>query len=85
MEQHWNGSLLRDEETVYAFAQTMTWKGKPPVISVVEQIYETGKKLNKKAMDTYETLMDRDAVIGKWLVTLLPEKCKKALDLGFSP
>jgi len=85
LEQHWNGDLLRDEETVYAFAQTMIWKGKHPVVSVVEQVYETGKKLSKKAMDAYEKLMDRDAAIGKWFVTLTPEKCKKALDLEFSP
>jgi hypothetical protein len=63
----------------------MTWKGKHPMISVVEQVYETGKKLGKKAMDAYEKLMDHDAAIGKWFVTLLPEKCKEALDLEFSP
>ena len=85
LEQHWNGALLQDEETVYAFARTMTWKGKHPVISVVEQVYETGKKLNKKAMDVYETWIDRDTTIGKWFVTLRSEKCKKALELGFSP
>jgi len=85
LEQHWNGDLLQDEETVYAFAQTMTWKGKHPTVSVVERVYETGKNLSKKAMDAYEKLMDRDAAIGKWLVTLLPEKCKEALELGFSP
>jgi hypothetical protein len=85
LEQHWNGDLLRDEETVYGFAKTMSWKGKHPIVSVVEQVYETGKKLSKKAMDAYETLMNRDEAIGKWFVTLLPEKCKEALDLGFSP
>lgn len=85
LEQHWNGDLLGDEETVYGFARTMTWKGKHPVVTVVEQVYETGKKLSKKAMDAYEKLMDRDAAIGKWFVTLLPETCKKVLDLGFSP
>lgn len=84
LEQHWNGDLLRDEETVYGFAQTMLWKGKHPQVSVVEQVYETGKKLSKKAMDAYEKLMDRDSAIGKWFITLYPERCKKALELDFS-
>ena len=81
LEQHWNGDLLHDEETVYAFAKTMTWKGKHPVVSVVEQVYETGKKLSKKAMEAYENVIERDSEIGKWFVTLLPEKCKEALDV----
>ena len=76
LEQHWNGDLLHDEETVYAFAKTMTWKGKQPVVSVLEETYETGKKLSKKEMDAYEKVMERDETIGKWFVTLHPEKCK---------
>lgn len=85
LEQHWNGDLLRDEETVYAFARTMTWKGKHPVVSVVEQGYEKGKKLSKKAMEAYENLIQRDSEIGKWFVTLLPDQCKEALYLETSP
>lgn len=84
LEQHWNGDLLRDEETVYGFAQTMAWKGKHPRVSIVEEVYEPGKKLNKKAMNAYEELMDRDDNIGKWFITLHPERCKKALELDFS-
>ncbi|MFE6079154.1 hypothetical protein ACFVQB_32510 [Paenibacillus sp. NPDC057886] len=38
LEQHKNGDLLRDEETFYSFAQTME---KHPMISIVEQVYET--------------------------------------------
>jgi hypothetical protein len=49
----------------------MTWKGKHQMISVVEQVYETGKKLDKKAMDAYEKLMDHDAAIGKLLTHLI--------------
>lgn len=59
----------------------MTWKGGNPRLSVVEQVYEKGKKLSKKAMDAYENLIQRDSKIGKWFVTILPEKCKEVLDL----
>ncbi|BFH65207.1 hypothetical protein PAJ34TS1_57990 [Paenibacillus azoreducens] len=50
----------------------------------MEQAYETGKKLSKKAMDAYEELMDRDSTLGKWFITLHPQRCKKALELDFS-
>jgi transposase/IS1 family transposase len=79
LEQHWNGDLLHDEETVYAFARTMTWKGKHPWVSIVDQIYEKGKKLSKKAMEAYESRIERDSEIGKWFVTLHPDKCKEIL------
>jgi transposase len=72
LEQHWNGDLLRDEDTVYAFARSMTWKGAHPVVWIIEQVYEKGKKLSKKAMDVYESLIQRDSKMGKWFVTIIP-------------
>ncbi len=36
LEMHWNGSLLDSTEAVLGFARSMTWKGKHPVVSVVE-------------------------------------------------
>jgi transposase len=32
LETHWNGDMLDTVETVVQFAQTMTWKGKSPVV-----------------------------------------------------
>ena len=45
LEMHWNGSLLDSVEAVLGFARSMTWKGKHPVVSVVEATYATGVKL----------------------------------------
>lgn len=81
LEQHWNGDLLSDEEVVYSFARTMTWKDKHPVVRVIDQIYETGKKLSKEVMSRYEGMIQRDDQIGKWFVTILPERCKEALNM----
>jgi hypothetical protein len=36
LEQHWHGSLLDEVETVLNFAQTMTWKGKHPIVTLSE-------------------------------------------------
>ena len=76
LEQRGNGALLETETTVYRYAQTMTWKGQHPLVSVGERVYETGKKLRKEEMNEYENRIDRDEGIGKWSVTIRPEKCK---------
>jgi hypothetical protein len=81
LEQHWNGDLLRNEETVYAFARTMTWKEKHPVVRIIDQAYETGIKLSNNVMDKYEGMIQRDKQIGKWLVTIFPDNCMEALDM----
>ena len=36
LEMHWNGSLLDSVKVVVGFAESMTWKGKHPVVHVVE-------------------------------------------------
>lgn len=81
LEQHWNGDLLSSEEIVYAFARSMKWKDKHPVVRTVTEVYETGKKLSKQVMNLYESMIQRDEQIGKWFITILPEKCKEALNM----
>jgi len=39
---HWNGSLLDSVETVLQFAQTLSFKGKNPVVTLIEKVYNTG-------------------------------------------
>ena len=50
LENHWNGSILDDIETALKFAETMTWKGKHPIVKLVTETYEKGVKLTQKAM-----------------------------------
>lgn len=54
LEQHWSGSLLDSVDTVLQFASTLTFKGKNPVVTLVERVYHTGVKLTKKAMAKVE-------------------------------
>jgi len=77
LEQHWNGSILDTKEAVLGFAKSMTWKGCNPVIKVTNIIYKTGIRLTKKTMEVYEQAIDRDSEIGKWFITITPEKCIK--------
>lgn len=72
LEQHWNGSLLDHLEVVIGFAKTMRWKGTMPLVKMVTQVYETGKKLTQKAMDLLEQRFEREAGITKWFITIRP-------------
>ena len=75
LEKHWNGSILDTKEAVLGFAESMTWKGCNPVIKETDIVYEIGKKVTKEIMKIYEEAIDRDSKIGKWFITIRPEKC----------
>lgn len=70
LEKHWNGVLLDDVETALKFAQTMTWKGKHPVVELVTGVYRTGVKLTKAAMAEYEKMIIRLPGLERWFVDI---------------
>lgn len=70
LEHHWNGSLIEDVDTAVQFANTMTWKGKHPVVKVVSKSYQTGVKLTKVAMAVVERSLERLAGLGKWFIKI---------------
>lgn len=70
LEQHWNGSLLDTVETVLKFAQSLTFKGNKPVVTLVEKVYETGVKLSSKAMEEIEKQINRLPELPKWFVEI---------------
>ena len=78
LENHWNGSILDEVETALKFAETMTWKGKNPVVKLVTQTYETGVKLSKQAMSKLEEKIQRLSHstqvdfpdLGKWFIDI---------------
>ena len=71
LENHWNGTLLDSIDTVLAFARTMTWQGRPPIVHLVTATYETGVKLTKDAMQQVETQLQRLPALGKWFVDIV--------------
>jgi hypothetical protein len=72
LEQHWNGNLLDELDTVTRFAQSMTWQGKHPVVEVVTTIYKTGVRLTQVAMAELETQIKRLPSLEKWFVEISP-------------
>lgn len=49
LEQHWNGSLLVDVQTILAGAKSMTWKGIHPVAEWTQTLYEKRGHTLKKS------------------------------------
>ena len=70
LENHWNGDILDTVETVVKFAQTMTWKGKAPVVRLLTTIYHTGVRLTKQAMAEVETHVQRLVGLERWFVDI---------------
>jgi hypothetical protein len=71
LEQHWNGSLLDSVETVLKFAESLTFKGNQPIVTLVEQVYQTGVKLTKQAMAEVESQIERLPELKKWFVSIV--------------
>jgi len=72
LELHWNGTLLRDVDTMLAWAQSMTWKGCPPVVELTHKEYPRGVTLNKKAMRAVEDRLERQPELPKWDIFIRP-------------
>ncbi len=83
LEQHWNSSILESKQTVMNFAQTFVWNKKQAIVHYWEKTYETGAKLSAKMMQRFESVIERiDEKIGKWFVTIKPEKVKAIFENG---
>ena len=72
LEQHWNGALLRDVETMLAWAKSMTWKGLKPIVNLSQEIYQKGISLTKKEMKEIERRLERNPNLPKWDILIRP-------------
>jgi len=72
LENYWTGSLLDTLETVFHFAQNMTYNGVHPVVEIVKKTYHTGITLTRKAMDELENRFERLPGLEKYFVTISP-------------
>jgi hypothetical protein len=70
LENYWNGSLLDSVNAVLGFASAMTWKGKHPVVKLVETVYQSGVRLTQQAMEVVEAQIRRLPQLPKWFATI---------------
>jgi hypothetical protein len=72
LELHWNGTLLRDAETMLGWAQKMTWKGLHPVVELSRKVYPKGISLGKKAMRAVEARLTRHPELPQYDILIYP-------------
>lgn len=72
LELHWNGALLTDEETMLAWARSMTWKGRHPSVELNTSSYDRGVSLSKKEMRPIEKRLLRHPNLPKWDILISP-------------
>jgi hypothetical protein len=72
LEQHWNGTLLRDLQTLLGWAQSMTSKGINPIVYLNNKTYEKGISLIKRDMQDIECRLERNPLLPKWDILIQP-------------
>ena len=53
------------------FAATLTFKGKQPIVTLVEDVYQKGVKLSKQEMGKIEAQIERLPDLKKWFVNII--------------
>ena len=72
LEKHWNGSLMDACQTVFKFAQTMTFRRLHPIVKHVQKIYHPGVRLTSAEMASLEARFERLEGLPKWFVRIFP-------------
>ena len=73
LEEHWNGVLLNRIDTILEWARTMTWKGIHPIVELLDETYENGVRIAKKAFQKIEKCFERDESLPKYYVKIQPQ------------
>lgn len=74
LELHWNGTQLRDAETMREWARRMTWKGIKPIVKLTRKVYAKGVTLGKAAMQAVEARLERNPLLPKWDILIHPAR-----------
>jgi hypothetical protein len=72
LENHWNGTLLTSVQSALAWARTMTWRGVPPIVHLLERDYATGVRLSRREFRPIATRLERSSTLPKWSVVIQP-------------
>ena len=72
LEVYWNGELLDSEAAVLGFARSMTYGGKHPQVSRVDQTYASGVCRSTKEVKRMERYLQRLPGLEKWSVIIPP-------------
>lgn len=72
LENYWNGAILSTVETAIEWAANMKWKGRAPVIHLVESVYEKGIRVSQEVLAELKQFWHRSETLPKWDVIIQP-------------
>ncbi len=72
LEHHWNGTQLKDVQTMLQWARSMTWKGIHPIVKLNPKSYLKGISLSKMEMQGIEERLERNPYLPKWDILIRP-------------
>jgi len=73
LENHWNGALLSTVATAVNWARTMTWRGVSPIVHVLEGVYPTGVRIDRKLFAPIAARLERSESLPKWSLVIQPQ------------
>lgn len=72
LENHWNGALLTSVKAALQWARTMTWRGIPPIVHLLDRVYETGIRLTPRLFRPIAARLQRSGTLPKWSLFIQP-------------
>jgi hypothetical protein len=72
LELQWNGTQLRDTETMLEWAKRMTWNGITPIVTLSRTVYAKGVKLSKTTRQPVAERLERNPLLPKWDILIHP-------------
>lgn len=70
LEVHWNGAILDSVDAALRWASTMTWRGVPPLVELIDGVYDRGVTITRKAFRPILERLDKSATLKKWSVKI---------------
>ena len=72
LENYWNGAILSTVNDAIQWAANMTWKGRTPVIHLIDKVYEKGISICQKVLEELEQFWKRSESLPKWDIVIQP-------------
>jgi hypothetical protein len=70
LEQFWNGAILDSVETALQWASHLLWRGTPPLVEHVQQVYEKGVTVDAETLAAYRVDWHPSEDLPKWAITI---------------
>ena len=72
LENYWNGAILNSIQSALNWTSNMTWKGKHPIVHLIDNIYPKGITVPSSELQSFEQIWNPSFTLPKWDVSIIP-------------